>query len=69
MGCGDRERSRRVVAAPTGAFQVDFGPGVEVAVLLQRGVAFVAADEAGRETERADREGIARLCAAFYWEQ
>ena len=48
---GDGEGAGRVVAAPASAFQVDFGPGVEIAVFLQRGVAFVTADEAGGESE------------------
>ena len=53
MGSGDGESAGRVVAAPAGAFQVDFGPGVEIAVYLQRGVAFVTADETGGESEGA----------------
>src|ERR1035438_10236326 len=50
VGSGDGEGARRVVAAPAGAFQVDFGPGVEIAVFLQRGVAFVTADKTGGES-------------------
>lgn len=53
MGSGHGERAGRVVAAPTGAFQVDFGPGVEIAVFLQRGVAFVSADETGGQSDGA----------------
>ena len=33
------ESARRIVAAPAGAFQVDFRPRVQVAIFLQRGIA------------------------------
>jgi hypothetical protein len=40
---------------PDGAFQVDFRPRVQVAILLQRGIAFVTADEARGQPHVAAR--------------